>query len=201
MWQSQRRYGQKNLRYQNGGGKWITLLALLGMMLVACSGPQTPSSVPSRVTPNDSQDRSTSPDVSVPRGDMLSRGSQVKVVQAPPVARTSLRLMFMFQVPGQEPNQVVETALISKFQDYGYSVLDAEIVAQTLRRNADLLQLYDIEAAKRLGGRLGADIVISGVSKTRVLDKTYEVLGGKKVTISQADVSAKAVLVSSGKIL
>ena len=109
--------------------------------------------------------------------------------------------MFMFQVPGQEPNQAVETALTNKFQGYGYSVLDAGIVAQTLRRNTDLLQLYDVEAAKRLGGRLGADIVISGVSKTRVLDKTYEMLGGKKVTVSQADVSAKAVLVSSGKVL
>ena len=109
--------------------------------------------------------------------------------------------MFMFQGPGQELNQAVETALTSKFQGYGYSVMDAGTVAQTLQRNADLLHLYDIEAAKRLGGRLGADIVISGVSKSRVLDKTYEVLGGKKVTISQADVSAKAVMVNSGKVL
>jgi hypothetical protein len=123
------------------------------------------------------------------------------VVQAQPGARAQVRLMFMFQVPGQEPNQAVETALISKFQGYGYSVLDAGTVAQTLHRHVDLLQLYDVEAAKRLGGRLGADIVISGVSKTRVLDKTYEMLGGKKVTVSQADVSAKAVLVSSGKVL
>jgi hypothetical protein len=109
--------------------------------------------------------------------------------------------MFMFQVPGQEPNQAVETALISKFQGYGYSVLDPATVAQTLHRHADLLQLYDVEAAKRLGGRLGADIVISGMSKARVLDKTYDMLGGKKVTVSQADVSAKAVLVRSGKVL
>ena len=110
------------------------------------------------------------------------------VAQAQPVARAQIRLMFMFQVPGQEPNQAVETALISKFQGYGYSVLDAATVAQTLHRNADLLQLYDIEAAKRLGGRLGADVVISGVSKARVLDKTYDTLGGKEVTVSQADV-------------
>ncbi len=123
------------------------------------------------------------------------------VVQAQPGARAQVRLIFMFQVPGQEPNQAVETALISKFQGYGYSVLDAGTVAQTLHRHADLLQLYDVEAAKRLGGRLRADIVISGVSKTRVLDKTYEMFGGKKVTVSQADVSAKAVLVSSGKVL
>ena len=86
------------------------------------------------------------------------------VVQAQPPTRAQVRLMFMFQVPGQEPNQAVETALTNKFQGYGYSVLDAGIVAQTLRRNTDLLQLYDVEAAKRLGGRLGADIVISGVS-------------------------------------
>ena len=123
------------------------------------------------------------------------------MVQAQPPTRAQVRLMFMFQVPGQEPNQAVETVLTNKFQGYGYSVLDAGIVAQTLRRNTDLLQLYDVEAAKRLGGRLGADIVISGVSKTRVLDKTYEMLGGNKVTVSQADVSAKAILVSSGKVL
>jgi hypothetical protein len=38
---------QKRRRYQGWGGPWTTLLALLGIMLVACSGPQTPHAVPS----------------------------------------------------------------------------------------------------------------------------------------------------------
>src|SRR5262245_49750539 len=156
---------QTKMCYQSRRGKWTTLLALLGMVLVACSGPQTQSGVPSPVIANDLPDHTASPAVSVPRGDTLSRGGEATVVQAPPVALAQVRLMFMFQVPGQEPNQAVETALTNKFQGYGYSVLDAETVAQTLRRNADLLQLYDVEAAKRLGGLLGANIVIRGVSK------------------------------------
>ena len=32
-------------------------------------------------------------------------------------------------------------------------------------------------------------------------EKTYEILGGKKVTVSQADVTAKAILVNSGRLL
>ena len=67
------------------------------------------------------------------------------MVQAQPPTRAQVRLMFMFQVPGQEPNQAVETVLTNKFQGYGYSVLDAGIVAQTLRRNTDFVQLDELK--------------------------------------------------------
>src|SRR5262245_54420137 len=132
MWQIQIRYGQKKLRYQSRREQWITLLALLGMVLVACSGPQTQSGGPSPVTANDPPDRTASPTVGMQRGDMLYRGGEVTVGQTPPVVRAQVRVMFMFQGPGQEPNQAVETALTSKFQGYGYRVLDAGTVAQTL---------------------------------------------------------------------
>src|SRR5262249_53932881 len=62
-------------------------------------------------------------------------------------------------------------------------------------------QRYEVEAAKRLGGLLKADIVISGSLTTRVVDKTSDYLGGKKYTSSQADISARAVLVRSGQVL
>lgn len=122
-------------------------------------------------------------------------------VDAQPTAHSQVRLMFMFQGNGQEGSQTVENTLIRAFLSYGFNVFDAETVGQTLRRNADLLRLYEVEAAKRLGARLGADIVISGTAKTRVVDKTYDMLGGKRVTVSQADVSAKAIMVRSGKVL
>ena len=109
--------------------------------------------------------------------------------------------MFLFQGPGQERNAAVENTLTRVFQSHGYSVIDAGTVAQLVRRNADLLQRYEIEAAKRFGTHLRADIVISGESKTGSSEKTYELLGGKKVTVSQADVTAKAILVNSGRIL
>ena len=109
--------------------------------------------------------------------------------------------MFLFQGPNQERNTAVENTLTRVFQSRGYSVIDAGTVAQTVRRHADLLQLYEIEAAKRFGSRLQADIVISGESKMGSSEKTYEILGGKKVTVSQADVTAKAILVNSGRLL
>jgi hypothetical protein len=74
-------------------------------------------------------------------------------------------------------------------------------LGQTLRREADVVKGYDIEAAKLLGTRLGATIVVSGKSQTRTQEKTYSSLGDKKVTGSQADVGAKAILASSGKVL
>jgi hypothetical protein len=80
-------------------------------------------------------------------------------------------------------------------------VLDRDSVAQLLRRDADLLQLYDIEAAKRLGSRLGAHLVVSGKSQARVTEKTYSSMEGKKVVVSQADISAKAILVNTGRVV
>jgi hypothetical protein len=109
--------------------------------------------------------------------------------------------MFLFKDIGQQGTQAVENALTRAFRGSGYNVLDAGMVAQTLRRDADLLQRYEIEAAKRLGSRLGADIVVSGELKAKAVEKTYTLLEGKKLTMSQADVSAKAVLVSTGKVV
>ena len=129
MWQTQIWHGQRKLCCQSARGKRTALLAMLGMVLVACSGPQTQRGVPSPVTTNDTPDCLTSPTLSAQRGEMPSRSGEATVVQSQPVHRAQIRLMFMFQVPGQEPNQTVETALARKFQDYGYSVLDAGTVA------------------------------------------------------------------------
>src|SRR5262249_40024449 len=38
---------QKSLSDQGEGGKWVILLAVLGMALSACAGPQTQGSIPS----------------------------------------------------------------------------------------------------------------------------------------------------------
>jgi hypothetical protein len=112
-----------------------------------------------------------------------------------------VKVMVFFQEVGAAGIQTVETVLSRAFERHGYSVFDRDTVAQTLRREADLLQLYEIEAAKQLGARLGAEIVVSGRSQVRTQDKTYDSLGGKRVTVSQADVSAKAILASSGRVL
>jgi hypothetical protein len=112
-----------------------------------------------------------------------------------------LTVMFLIRDTGGAGSQTAETTLIRAFERQGFSVLDREVVAQALRRQAALLELYEVEAAKRLGSRLGADLVISGVSRTRVREKTYSTLGGKTVTVSQANITAKAVLASTGKVL
>jgi hypothetical protein len=109
--------------------------------------------------------------------------------------------MLVFHEAGQDGIQTVENALTRTLQERGYHILDRAAVATLLQREAEILRQYDVEAAKQLGSRLGATIVISGKSRTRVREKTYSSLGGKKVTISQANVSAKAVLVHSGKVL
>jgi hypothetical protein len=120
---------------------------------------------------------------------------------ATPSTGAKVRVMFLIKGSGQDGGQVVETTLTQAFQTAGFTVVDAAAVAQTLRRDADLLKLYEIEAAKRLGSRLGADIVVSGEVKSRTSEKAYTLLEGKKVAVSQAHISVKAVLVSSGKVL
>jgi hypothetical protein len=96
---------------------------------------------------------------------------------------------------------VVENTLIRAFRARGYRVLDRAMVARILRPEADLTQLGEIEVATRLGARLGADLVISGRSKTRILEKPYSLLEEKSVVVSQADVGAKAISVPSGEVL
>jgi hypothetical protein len=116
-------------------------------------------------------------------------------------AQSQAKVMFMIQGPGQERSQAVENALAQAFLRRGYKVIDAATVTQSLRRNADLLKQSEIEAVKRLGSGLGADIVVSGETKSRVVDKAYTLLEGKKVIVSQANVSVKAVLARTGKVI
>jgi hypothetical protein len=116
-------------------------------------------------------------------------------------AGAKARVMFVVKGAGQDRAGVVENVLTQTFQASGFDVVDASVVAQVLRRDAELLKLYEIEAAKRLGTRLGADIVVSGEVKSHTAEKSYTLLEGKKVAVSQANISVKAVLVSSGKVL
>lgn len=113
----------------------------------------------------------------------------------------NLKVIVMFSEVGEEGIHTAENTLARAFERRGYSVVDRDLVRQLVQREAALLQLYDIEGAKQIGSRLGADIVISGRSRSRTTEKTYSSMGGKKVTISQANVGAKAILASTGKIL
>src|SRR5215831_4076111 len=183
--------------------KWfqVVLCGALGgvcLYFVGCTAA-VPSIPPTSASDKASYSSTTSSVEAQPAVRALTQDT--RAVNAQPTAHANMRLMFMFQGSGQEGSQTVENALTQAFQGYGFSVIDAATVAQTVRRNADLLQRYDVEAAKRLGVRLGADIVISGTTKTRVVDKTSDTLGGKRYTVSQADISAKAIMVRSGKIL
>jgi hypothetical protein len=118
-----------------------------------------------------------------------------------PTASDQLKVMFMVQGPNQERSQVVENTLAQAFLRQGYQVIDAATVTQSLSRSAYLRKQTETEAAKRLGSGLGADIVVSGEAKVRVVDKSYTLLEGKKVTISQGDVTVKAVLAKSGRVI
>jgi hypothetical protein len=124
-----------------------------------------------------------------------------RTVRAETPARGNVTVMFLFQEVGEAGIQAVDNTLARAFERRGYRVLDRDSVAQLLRRDTDLLQLYEIEAAKRLGSRLGAHLVVSGKSQARVTEKTYSSMAGKKVMVSQADVSAKAILVNTGRVL
>ena len=117
------------------------------------------------------------------------------------IARSQLKVMFMVQGPGQERSQVVENTLAQAFLRQGFQVIDAVTVTQSLRRNAYLRKQAETEAAKRLGSGLGADIVVSGEANVRVVDKSYTLLEGKRVTIGQGDVTVKAVLARSGRVI
>lgn len=118
-----------------------------------------------------------------------------------PGARSQVTVMIMVQGPGQERSHVVENTIAQVFLRQGYKVIDATAVTQSLRRNTYLLKQAETEAAKRLGSGLGADIVISGEARSRVVDKTYTLLEGKKVILGQADVTVKAVLSKSGRVI
>jgi hypothetical protein len=112
-----------------------------------------------------------------------------------------LRVIFMVQGPDQKPSQLVENTLAQAFLRQGYRVIDAATVSQALRRHAYLLKQAELESAKRLGSTLEADIVVSGEAKSRVVDKTYILLEGKKVLVSQGNVSVKAVLAKNGRVI
>jgi Caspase domain len=116
-------------------------------------------------------------------------------------APSQVKVMFMVQGPGQERSHVVENTLAQAFLKHGYKVIDAAAVTQSLRRSTYLLKQSEVEAAKRLGSGLGADIVVSGGAKSGVVDKSYTLLEGKKVIVSQAGVSVRAVLARNGNLI
>jgi hypothetical protein len=76
-----------------------------------------------------------------------------------PATPGEVRVMVMVKGTDQQRSQGVENVLIQAFQRQGFKVIDTAAVAQALRRNAELLKLYDVEAAKRLGSGLGADML------------------------------------------
>ena len=118
-----------------------------------------------------------------------------------PRAPSQLTVMLMIHGQAQERSQLAENTLAQAFLRQGYKVIDAATVTQSLRRHAYLLQQAEVETAKRLGSGLGADIVISGEVKMRVVDKTYALLEGKKVILGQGDITVKAVLTGSGRVI
>jgi len=118
-----------------------------------------------------------------------------------PIGRSQLKVMFIVQGPDGGRSQVVENTLAQAFLRQGYKVIDAATVTQSLSRRAYLRKQAKTEAAKRLGTALGADIVVSGEANVRVVDKSYTLLEGKRVTIGQGDVTVKAVLTRSGRVI
>jgi Caspase domain len=116
-----------------------------------------------------------------------------------PRAPSQVTVMIMIQGQGQERSQVAENTLARAFLRQGYKVIDAATVTQSLRRHAYLLKQAETEAAKRLGAGLGADIVVYGEAKASVVEKSYTLLEGKKITVSQGDITVKAVLARNGR--
>ncbi|MCP4263550.1 MAG: hypothetical protein GY774_39500 [Planctomycetes bacterium] len=115
-----------------------------------------------------------------------------------PMSPSQVKVMFMIKEIGGEGVQVVENAIIHVFRNYGYTVLDRDIVAQTLHREAGLLKLYEAEGAKRLGSLLDADIVVKGESNVYTEEDT---LFNTEVHVVVAEVSVRAVLVSTGTVI
>jgi hypothetical protein len=118
-----------------------------------------------------------------------------------PTAPGRLTVMFMVQGPGQERSLVVENTLAEEFLRQGYKVIDTAAVTQSLGRSTYLRKQSEVEAAKRLGSGLGADIVVSGGGKSRTVEKAYTLLEGKKMIVSQGDVSLRAVLARNGNLI
>jgi hypothetical protein len=115
--------------------------------------------------------------------------------------RSPVTLIVVMQEVGDAGVQVVEETLIRAFLAHGYRVLDRAVVARALPPAAEQLPSDGIAAATRFGARLGADFVISGRAQTRTLEKSYSLLEGKRVIVSQADVGATAISVRSGEVL
>ena len=72
---------QKGLRYPQCGGKWIALLALLGMVLGACAGPQTQSGVRSPAAGLTIRSGELLAVIGVQRGDTPSRSGEADSVK------------------------------------------------------------------------------------------------------------------------
>jgi len=123
------------------------------------------------------------------------------VAEGHAVPRARVRVMIVFKEVGKEGISTVEHALIRAFTHHGYTVLDRHRVGLLLRSEANQLPHDDVDAAKLLGFRLGADIVISASSQVTIEKKEVASLGRKEMTVSHADVVAKAVVVCTGKVL
>ena len=70
--------------------------------------------------------------------------------RAQTATRGNVTVMFLFQESGEAGIQAVDNTLTRAFERRGYRVLDRDSVAQLLRRDADLLQLYDLELTVRV---------------------------------------------------
>ena len=117
------------------------------------------------------------------------------------VAAKPTRVMVVFEAGNYAGAQVAEQVLVRALQQRGYHVLDHHILTSPAQRERDASARSPQATAQQLAARLGVDIVISGYAQVHIQEKTYSTLDGKKVIMSQADVGARAVMVSTGHIL
>lgn len=94
------------------------------------------------------------------------------------------------------PGDFAETKLVSMFYKKGFDVVDRQLV-QALKGDQDYSQALggNVEAASRIAGMLGAEVIVIGTAKISSGGKIYNMTSG------QADINAKIVRADTGEIL
>ncbi len=110
-------------------------------------------------------------------------------------------MALLYDSVGETETGAAENALIRAFEEQGYQVYDRNAVRGIIAQEKGLIDLYDIEAAKHLGLRLGVDVVVSGSVKAKERERTFDTLGGRTMVIHELQLGGKVILARTGEVL
>lgn len=150
----------------------------------------TPSGAASQPVPV--QPPSNTPSPTPPRPDSTS---------PPQSGRECFKVLVVIEEVGTAGIRMAEHVVSKGFIDHGYGVVARAEVARAVEQAEPSLARDPGPTAQRLGRQVQADLVVSGRSQFSTREETFKQLNGKTIVIGTAAISAKVILVSTGRVL